>query len=357
VITVVYGTDYDMARARAGWRLGKYPSHHLYGTAYFPVGFRVIDVASTGTASAALTATTRGQLGDIGLQKEFWRVRKGASIFYSAQGSATRLLALARRLNVQGVPMVGVVHGVPRKLRTVHRRWLSAYDALISLSAVEAGRLEDLGIPHERIHVLRWGPDLEFRPFLEMPPPSGDGPVVSTGKTGRDVETIIAAAKLIGVKARIYARDAGCLRKSEVPPSIELREATTAAGRSGPLNYDHVLSDLRDAAVVAIPLMDPKPVHGLTELNDALACGKPVVMTRTPYVDIDIEGIGCGVWVRQGDVAGWAETLRELTGDEARMRTMGIRGRQFAQQYWNARGFGEGVERVISKVLDGPALN
>ena len=40
--------------------------------------------------------------------------------------------------------------------------------------------------------------------------------------------------------------------------------------------------------MVAIPLKEPHPLFGLTEVVDALACARPLILTRAPYFDFDI---------------------------------------------------------------------
>jgi glycosyltransferase involved in cell wall biosynthesis len=114
--------------------------------------------------------------------------------------------------------------------------------------------------------------------------------------------------------------------------------------------YADVLFDLRRASVVAIPLTTEAGTVGLTELNDALALGKPVIMTRNRFIDVDIDAIGCGVWVDAGDVDGWTEALDRLLSDDALRAEMGRRGKAFAAQHWNADLFGRGVTDAFSSL-------
>ena len=139
-----------------------------------------------------------------------------------------------------------------------------------------------------------------------------------------------------------------------VPANVSVintdRHEDLGKGGAPQFAYEHVLGDTCKAAVIAIPLLDPMRLSGLTELNDALALGKPIVMTRTPYIDVDIEAIGCGRWVDPGDVAGWRHALSELWADEALRTEMGAAGRQFAERSWNSDLFGAGVVAAIETV-------
>jgi glycosyltransferase involved in cell wall biosynthesis len=107
-----------------------------------------------------------------------------------------------------------------------------------------------------------------------------------------------------------------------------------------------VIDDMRDASVVAIPMATDR-LLGLTELADALALGKPVVVTRSEFLDVDVEAIGCGRFVEPGDVEGWAAALSELMGDTDLRRRMGAAARDYAESSCNERMFGEIVVAAL----------
>ncbi len=91
-------------------------------------------------------------------------------------------------------------------------------------------------------------------------------------------------------------------------------------------------------------------MNGLSELNDALALSKPVVMTRSPTaLDVDIEAIGCGIWVDVGDVDGWQRALSQLMSDAALRDRMGAAGRRFAEQGWNQQSYGARVVEIVDR--------
>src|SRR5208283_2518075 len=89
---------------------------------------------------------------------------------------------------------------------------------------------------------------------------------------------------------------------------------------------------------------------GLTELDDALASGRPIVMTETEYVDIDLNGEGVGRTVPVGDVEGWRVALEELLADRGELREMGRRARAFAESSWNSRLFADRLADVLARL-------
>jgi glycosyltransferase involved in cell wall biosynthesis len=358
-IRVLFANNYDMARARAGWRAGTYPGHHLFGTAELGPPFDVVDLPyGDDDRWGRITRRTRGRLGDVGQQVAAVRRRRSGSVVYGAAAHELRSLAALRAAGLFPSPIVGVFHGVPSH-GPFSRSVLRGFDRAIAMSGHTRQRLLSAGMPPERITVLGWGPDLAFGGFAPVGVVARDAPVVATGKTGRDMPTLLEALRATELPGRVYCERAELEGSVRIPRHVELLPPAAPSGSpSGPLSYAHTLADLRSAALVAIPLRDLQPLHGLTEVVDALACGRPMILTRAPYFDLDIEEIGCGWWVERGDVSGWSERLSMAMADRDRLDEMGRAGRAWAGEHLNARLFEEGVRRVLLEVVgDGVGLD
>jgi glycosyltransferase involved in cell wall biosynthesis len=224
------------------------------------------------------------------------------------------------------VPVVGVVHGA--------ERWVTGLDVAVCLSASVRDRLvRSYGRDPALTPLGPWGPDLDFPGYI----PTGEEVVVSAGKEERDTDTLLRALEQTQVPARVYA---------DVPSRTGVVEVVHR-GDGPPLPYSNVLNDLRRASIIAIPLRRGDRVLGLSEVNDALALGKPIVMTRTDAIDFDPAEIGCGLSVEPYDVAGWRDALVRLAGDPALREKMGRRGREFAKAGYNAEAFGAVVVEAI----------
>ena len=338
---VAFANNYSMANAFRDVALGTYPRQHLYGADALARAGWDVAVAPFSDRSDALARRLRYRLGDPGQQAFVVRSRRAA---YAGEVNSLALLAYARALRLRRRPLVAVLHTVPRRTaRTA--LLLRGYDALVCLSSYVRDEVTDrFGLAN--VTWAAWGPALDFPGYAAAP---GER-VVSSGKTNRDQATLLAA--LDGIPATVYARSP---RGLSAPDGVELvtdetHEDSVVPG--GPkFSYGHVLKDLVAASVVAIPLRDPDKISGLSELNDALALGKPVVVTRTPHLrDVDVEAIGCGCWVEPGDVDGWRAALRRLSSDAALRERMGAAGRAFAEREWNADVFGAAVCQALASV-------
>lgn len=348
---ILFANDYPMDLARRGWYAGVYPNHHLYGTEELTTRTDVtlVDIGvSSPEHCNRLNTLTGNKLGDITKQVELLQVpRDRQDVIFSARLDVVRSLLGLRLVGLLRTPLVVTLHhwSGTRADRILAR----GADAVISLSAAaSADLLVDTGIDPTRVTTLGWGPDLDFAGYRS----AGDCFILSVGKTQRDLSTLVAALEGIDFPARIHVAE-----NSDIP--VGLPEWITLVQATRPrteamLSYASVLPDIQRAAIFAIPLVKAAGAVGLTELNDALALGKPVVMTRNPYVGIDIESIGCGIWVDQGDVAGWAAALRRLVDDSELRAIMGARGRKFAEEKWNSRLFAAGAETVLRSALTSP---
>jgi glycosyltransferase involved in cell wall biosynthesis len=351
VVPLLFANNYDMARARAGWKAGTYPGHHLFGTAQLGDPFSVVDLPySSDDLLARITFHSRRKFGNLGQQVAAVGRRRKGSIVYGAMGAELRSLAALRAAGLFPAPIVGVFQPVPGG-GPVARLALRGFDRAIAMSRSIRDSLLEGGMPADRITVLGWGPDLAFPGFADTGPAARDAAVVSTGKTGRDLNTLLEALAQTGLPGRVYGDRQQLQATAPIPPQVEIVPTFGAASpSSGPLTYEHTIADLRSAAVVAIPLLESRPLHGLTEVVDALACGRPMILTRAQYFDFDIEEIGCGWWVERGDVRGWIDCLTAAMSDRERLDRMGLAGRAWARENFNSELFADGVRSVLLEV-------
>jgi glycosyltransferase involved in cell wall biosynthesis len=328
---------------------GRMPRHHLWGAEALAAAGHEVQLGAFGPPSPLLrhlTWRTRKRLGDFGQQLGIARRTTSDTVAYVGEAGIVRGLAYLRAAHAWRSPLVAVFHAVPEP-SAFERAWVRGVDVALCLSSRHRDILiERFGRDPATTRFVGWGP------ALDHPGYSGgeEHYVVSAGKTDRDVLTLTQALRDVGAAARVYAI-AG--EPAVDAPGIELVRPVEDGAAARPVDYTAVLADMRRASVVAIPLPATDRLLGLTELNDALALGKPVVMTRTPALDLDVERIGCGILVEPGDVEGWRAALSRLLADPDERGAMGRAGRRFAETSWNYEQFSEEVTEAVAAALDG----
>ena len=332
---VLFTTNYPMAEARRLWRAGEYPGYHLFGTAQLEArGWRVEDLPEFKVAGGRVGGALSARFGSREAQAAIVKRRREEHVAYAADPVSYAGLAILRSLGLWKRPVVAVVHPYVARDR-VSLRALRGYDAVVALSKrIRDELVNDVGRDPKRTLWAPAGPDVTF-PLYE---PLGAEYVVSSGKTYRDEATLLAALDGIDVPAHVHTLS----HDGDVE-----RGAVTVVGKAP---YTRVLDDLRRATAVAIPLSNPTGTYGITELNDALGLAKPIVQTRNPYLDVDLEAVGCGWFVDQGDVEGWRRVLREVAADPAATAERGRAGRAFAEREWNWDHFADAVREAIEMV-------
>lgn len=269
-----------------------------------------------------------------------WVARKShgqehAVIYCAAQWLAGPALLL-KRIGWIRHPIVVVVHGVG--MRPTKRGGLHRADALIALS----GRIRDLlaaqGAPRDRIHFCNWGPDLEWEPYNESPH-SERRDVVMFGKSHRESSSVRAAALAHKWRADLF-HDGLHFRIEGGTESEHTLESR--------LSGHEMVSLMKSARAIAIPVAPDAPGHaltGLTELMDAIAVGKPVLMPFNPNLPFDIEQAGVGVWVAPGCSPEEYRQAMEVADSLPLSNFAHMRAK------WNTENFRGQVVEVLSTVV------
>jgi glycosyltransferase involved in cell wall biosynthesis len=346
---VVYSHNYSATGIRAQVAAGQYPAQHLYGAQAFESAPHVL-LTTDHRGDRPLTRVServlRLRVGDLRDELSIRRIRPRVDLVFA--GEPLHVVGLAQLPRRRRPPLVAVFHQ-PAPLTAWWRRVVAGFDGIVCLSArVRDQLIREHGRDPETTIALGWGPDRS----RELYPPAPDGDVVvAAGKTGRDFGTLVRALDQCGAPARLWTQRAAL---SDVPAQVEVREPQDVPADPGAARqfaWIEARDALAAAAVIAIPLASADRLTGLSELADALALGKPVVMTRNPFIDVDIEAVGCGRFVDVGDVDGWAKALDELMSDATLRAEMGAAGRRYVDTTWNADAFAAGVLELCTAVV------
>jgi hypothetical protein len=332
-------------------RSGAMPGQHVWGVDGLAARGHAVQFApfhepGDGNLLDHLSRRSRGLLGHLDQEAYAARRLRRLDAVYCADQMGLSGLAMVRAA-LPSSRLISVVHHPVG--HSARRAALARHDVLVCLSRATQAELEH-ALPttraRPRIVHLPWGPDLAsplYRPAGET------NGVVSVGKSNRDLPTLARALARAGAPGLVYDLE----RRLSEAPSDAVRVVhpgeSDGVDPNSPDGYlpARTIADSAAASIVAIPVLDPARLTGLTEAVDALALAKPIVATRSPYFPFDIEAIGCGIWVDPGDVDGWTRALAGLAGDPHARAELGAAGRQFAEREWNYDAFCRGLSELI----------
>ena len=179
--------------------------------------------------------------------------------------------------------------------RFVARRALG----ILTNSSAEVGLIaRRFGLPEDRLRFVPMHTTIaEPQAVAE-----NDGSVLSIGRTLRDLDALVAAARRVAAPFVVVAGAADRLPEP-LPANVRVL-------RDVPLAESHAL--LRRAAVVAIPLLPAERSTGQVVLFEAMALGKPVVATRAVGTADYMRDGENGLLVEPGDAGALANAVERL---------------------------------------------
>ena len=283
-----------------------------------------------GRAGKRVLELAGGYGGDFPTTLASLREAGRSDVVFSTVDTVGIPLMLLKRAGLLGAPLVYTAIGLPERLaqlrrariRRVYAQALSSAAAVIAYSESEASELEAWLERHDtpaRVEFVPFGVDTTaFVPSGRAAAPE----VVSVGADPhRDFELLLAvAARMPEVGFRIVATGDRVRSLRSVPANVAVESD---------LPFGDMCARLRDARVVALPVRENSYSGATTVLLQALALGKPVVVTRTRAIATGyglVDGENCRL-VPPGDADAFERALAGVLGDEWHARALGSSAR------------------------------
>ena len=177
--------------------------------------------------------------------------------------------------------------------------------------------------PSHKLKLIHWGPDLPFYDHLlaEMPDRKPEG-FISTGKENRDVDTLLQSFSATNEELDLYI-----------------------AVSCGNINYKKILDRYSVPDSIHIHYTD-----GVTTLVEAFALGIPVICSRNPNFEIDIDKEEIGITVEYNDVQGWIDAIRYIADHPEEARRMGENARKLAEERFNLEIFSREIAESLLEI-------
>ncbi len=334
---------------------GLYPRNQLWGADWLRAcGHDVQTVPTKDSGGLAarlghfLNKLTRNRLGDFHIELQALSKLRWADVLYAPSGHLF-LLPLLRRLGFLKAKLVTWFFRLPDSARWWRPRnlrfssyVLNGFDGILCLTRQAADAFKERT---DGVHVqyLPWFADPDI--FQPKPEETGQGYFLCVGKTRRDYPTLLkACAQVSDAQFRIIAPGEAA-QGTTIPDNVQFIETSDDPPDTA-ISYPELRDWYAGARAILIPLTgDSRDTSGYTTLLEAITMGKPVVMTRSGCLDIDVEDLGIGRYVPPADSAAWVHALGSL-GETSKMCQ---RARQLAEQTFSAEQFGKSLDTFLQQ--------
>jgi glycosyltransferase involved in cell wall biosynthesis len=299
-----------------------------------------------------------GYGGDFATVLASLRRANSADVVFSTVDTVGIPLMLLRRAGRLRPPLVYVAIGLPERLarlrsERMRRLYASALGSCASVAAYSQHEADDL-----RSWLVRFGfsPRVAFVPFgvdsaaFRPQPGSATVDVVSVGTDPhRDFALLLrVATRMPDVGFRIVASRDHLRGLASVPANVAIEND---------IPFEEMRRRLVEARVVALPVRENSYSGATTVLLQAMALGKPVVVTRTNAIATGyglVDGENCRL-VAPGDDAGFERALADVLRDEFHARALGASARATVERELTWERYVARIEELLRDAVAGPA--
>lgn len=296
------------------------------------------------------------QLGCLKYQKEY-------DIIYIGFDMHILPLAIAKMLHLCRKPIFVLSHFTYnssytnskwKKWYKIIERWFVfkyidrisfANDQLLNIATNGGGRKLSR---HQRF-VANWGATFEFYDKNIYHTQPAENFFMAAGGMNRDYETLIKAFQVFQeANLKVYAKYRDYTEGQKVPANVEFKNLMDGN------DYVSAHKLLRDAYYNCIAVLLPIDYindvpNGATVLVEALAMGKPIIITEAETNYIDVEKEGCGLTVKAHDVQDWVRVLTFIFTHIDERKKMGERSYLLAKEKYNDCNF---VKTITNQMVD-----
>ena len=172
---------------------------------------------------------------------------------------------------------------------------------------------------------------------------------LATGKTNRDYETLINGAAVINAELRIIGPEEQ--RPNQLPSNVNWIN-TSVDPPDQAIDYATLREWYAQSLAVCIPLKgDANDTCGYTNMLEAMAMRKPVIMTRSGSLHINPKDQNFGFLVEPEDTDGWTHTMEEVLNNPVQNMRMGSEARRIAENDFSIETFEQELLGFLREIL------
>lgn len=273
--------------------------------------------------------------------------RKADAVVSVFEGNALFILLLRRLFFFK--PKVILWDASPgnpwRVFQRVQKFVLPRYDGLMMLTQAQKDALESQYRLRGPVKVIGYNVDeMLFKPGRAVDPfVQSQGCVLAVGDDlSRDYDTLIEAARL--------SKEKFVLKTRWRPKNPSPENVTFLSER---LDDDQFVKLYAKAKMVVLPLKRVQSAGGITSLFEAMAMGKPVIVSQSSISQDFVAHCHDGLIVPPDDPAALHEAVARLASDEALQRTLGSNARATIEDRFSTKQLAEKIQQFVRSVCLG----
>jgi glycosyltransferase involved in cell wall biosynthesis len=203
---------------------------------------------------------------------------------------------------------------------------------------------------HALSEFLPWCVDLKLFDGNALEAPPAKPFFLASGKTGRDYVTLVKAAYTLEADIRIIGPVDQ--RPSILPKNIRWINTSTDPPDKA-VNYNTLRKWYAQCVGVCIPLSgDADDTCGYTNMLEAMAMAKPVLMTRSGSLHINPEQRGFGKLVNPKDSGDWRSAMISILNNSEDYIKKGKEGRRIAQNEFSIKNFNKQLIKFLERLIE-----
>lgn len=352
--------DYPLDRYYDQWQAGLTPSQQLWGKVELDKeeGFEII-ILPHQKYKFLDKIGDKIRIEHFDQQIRALLIKNDIDIIYAPFAAATtKFLLILKLFGIIKTPIVAMIHypllgssSKNKMVKSLGKRLMMGFDRMLFVSEnIKSDNIKSFALSpkdyEKRFVHLSWGAETEFYDRSNtLTNHTNEQYFVSSGQTDRDFDTLIEAFRHLNFKLKIYAKPNFTPISKDIPENVEIN--------TKPISSKEIIDLYKNSVGVLICFkMTQSSTLGLTVLLDAMAIGKPVIMTSNPYIDVNIEHEGIGFWVSEGDVQAWVSKLEQLIDNPELTNTMGRKAFELHKNKYNMDYFGKSLKQVFQNLSE-----
>ncbi len=290
---------------------------------------------------------------DLGVVSHFERIKTVCRGRLPGPGGNTTAIAWDERTGLRMLNSVradrmycGVIWATDNLMRRESRlslmelrRALKTFDGVWCLSTGQVALLRDwLGFRVDQVRYLRFGVDADFFSFSSLP--NNRPLIVSFGNDrDRDPKSLYEALDIVLKRIPDAQALVQCDTSMPAPKGVKVIER---------VSHQRLREIYRRSSLALIATRPNLHASGMTVALEAMATGRPVVVTDTPGMSDYVREGESGHLVPCGDVEGLASAAIAVLDSPGVASEMGSKGRRSVEEMFNTESMAKRINEIIS---------